>query len=307
MTDPTSFSYASVRSRPRGAVRLLRIGGVPVFLHWSSVAGGLALSAGSGFDPRVIPWTILGYMLVIMAHEAGHALAARSVGLQVYAIRLRGLGGRCLVQAPGRARDAFFVYSAGLAAQLMLFGFAMFWLHRPHTHAGPASAGLFFTFIAGNAFTFLSSLWPSTSREGLQSDGRVLLNLALDRWRGRVYAGATLPGIQVASESPVFPSGTSLLEIESLVPHGFVHGLEVLNDRHTPFEFVIGVFERHLGWSTRKAVEETIGIHNAGGLLVPLPSLAEAERIASAIAKDAAEARQPFVCRAVVRRVQKDG
>jgi ATP-dependent Clp protease adapter protein ClpS len=306
MTTPSLPPSASFRDRPRGSLRVLSAGGVPVYLHWSCIFGGVALSAGSGFDARSIPWMILGYILVVAVHEGGHALAARILGLYVHVIRLRGLGGRCIVQSPARARDAFLVYSAGLVAQLMLFAGAMLWLRWPNADAGLATASLIFAFTAGNAFVFVVSLLPSTSRDGMQSDGRVLSQLALDRWRGRAYITATFPGLKVKAESPVFAPETSLLTVGSLVPSGFAHGVEVLNDHHTPFEFVIDVFERHFGWDTRAAVAKAIEIHNSGGLLVPLPTLAEAERIACGVTKDAEESQHAFVCRAVSRDAQHD-
>jgi ATP-dependent Clp protease adapter protein ClpS len=244
---------------------------------------------------------VLGYLLVVAAHEGGHALAARILGLHVYAIRLKGLGGRCIVQMPARARDAFVVYSAGLVAQLLLFACAALWLRWSGGGAGRATAGLIFAFTAGNGFVFLFSLLPLTSRDGFQSDGRVMSQVVLDRWRGRAYVAATFPGIKMTAESPVFAPETSLLGIESLVPPGFEYGVEVLNDRHTPFEFVIGVLERHLGWTTSEAVVKAIEIHNAGGLLFSLPSLADAERVARGLAKDAEDAGHPLVCRAVAR------
>jgi hypothetical protein len=43
----------------------------------------------------------------------------------------------------------------------------------------------------------------------------------------------------------VFPPETDLLSIAELVPSGFVHGFEILNDNTTPMQFVVDALGTH--------------------------------------------------------------
>lgn len=299
MSESTAGILSPHFPRLPGYVRVARIGGASLDVHWSCFIGGVVLSAPASFDPRLMLPLIVGYLLVVLVHEMGHAIAARSQGLPVYGIRLRGMGGHCVVGVTAGARATFIVFSAGLVAQLLLF-LATLQACSTWTRPEPSTPGAFvFAFTFGNAVAFVFSLIPSTSRNGLQSDGRVLWRLAIDRWHGRTVLGGTLPSLNAAARSPVFGPQTSLLDVPALVPDGFLHGVEIFNDRHTPLDFVIGVLMQHLGREGRAAIADAVGIHNRGGLLVALPSMAEAERVAGAIAKDATTAGHPFLCRAV--------
>lgn len=296
---PDPAAHLSLLTVPKGSLRLFRIAGVPVYAHWTSALPGLVLSGAASGNPRVMPGLMLGYVLVVAVHEADHALAAALLGLRVYQVQLQGFGGRCVVQTARRRREALVVFGAGLLAQIVLFAATL--LAMRHA-AGPTPAwvaGVALACLAGNALVFVANLWPSTSPDGWHSDGRVLQRLLADRWHGRTFLTATLPGTNRPEASPLFPPGTSLLGIAALVPAGFMQGVEVLNDATTPFAFVVQVFTKHLGWEATRALAQAIEIHNRGGALIALPSTAEAARVAAAISEDAAQAGHAFVCRAV--------
>jgi ATP-dependent Clp protease adapter protein ClpS len=214
-------------------------------------------------------------------------------------IRMTGFGGLCLIETRRRARDAFVVYSAGLLAQAAVFVVTLVAIHWTDSIVPPLIEDFAFSLIGTNALLFLISLIPSTSPDGLNSDGRVLLRLARDRRDGKAFIGVQFEGTKQGNAAPVFPPETSVLSIRSFAPKGFEQGLEILNDSRTPFDFVIGVFTRHLGWEATRAVRQAIDIHNQGGALLPIPSLEEAEQIAAAVAREAAEAGHTFICRAV--------
>lgn len=72
----------------KGAMRLGRWRGVPVFLHWSTPLGFLLFV---GFRP--VSWFAL--TALILAHEWGHAALIRRCGLRVDAIYVLGTGGEC--------------------------------------------------------------------------------------------------------------------------------------------------------------------------------------------------------------------
>jgi len=298
MTE-ASATVADHSARPPGFARLASVADIPIYVHWSCFLGGVVLAAAGSFDQHLLPPLILGYLLVILIHEAGHAVAARWLGLKVFSIRLRGLGGVCITEPIPGARATLVVFSAGLVAQIALFAAVFAGRQLWDKPEGPMLAGFIYALTFGNAFAFACSLIPMTSREGRPTDGRVLLQLAQDRFHGRTVLGGTLPSMNSAALSPVFTPETALLTIAELVPPGFEQGVEILNDSQTPLDFVVDVLMRHFGSNGRQAIEQAVEIHNRGGLLMPLASVGEAERIAAAVAADAEAAGVLFVCRAV--------
>jgi ATP-dependent Clp protease adapter protein ClpS len=299
MTSTADDIRSTEFPRLPGFVRVARLGGASLDLHWTGILGGIVLSAAGG--SRLGLWLPLmaGWLLVVLVHELGHALAARALGLKVYGIRLRGMGGHCVTEIPLGMRATLILFSAGLLAQLALLAAtlaAAIGLHGAHDTTLGAFA---FALVLGNGLTFVASVLPWTSSDGLRSDGRVLLQLAIDRWHGRTIVGGSLPAMNPAAQSPVFSPESTLLDRPELVPAGFVHGVEILNDRHTPLAFVVEALHVHLGLNGRPAWLDAIDIHNRGGLLRPLPTREDAERAAAAIASAAAAAGHAFVCRAV--------
>lgn len=76
--------------RPRGSIRLFSVGGVPVYAHFTLpivfvLVGRLSFAPGA--------W--LGVLLVILAHELGHAALIRRFRRPVLWIALYGFGGEC--------------------------------------------------------------------------------------------------------------------------------------------------------------------------------------------------------------------
>ncbi len=241
---------------------------------------------------------MVAYVLVVLVHEAGHAIAARLLGLKVYGIRLIGCGGYCLTEPPMGSRGILIVFSSGMIAQFLLFAATLLAHMQWKGPEGPVLGSIVVAFTFGNAIVFAYSLFPMTYR-GQRSDGRVLFQLAIDRWHGRTIFGAGLPVMNSQAESPVFPPETSLLTVPALLPAGFSQGVEILNDSHTPMQFVLDVLQSHLGRDPHQAFVDMLGIHNRGGRLFPLATLEEAERVAAAVTVDADAAGHRFVCRAV--------
>jgi ATP-dependent Clp protease adapter protein ClpS len=97
------------------------------------------------------------------------------------------------------------------------------------------------------------------------------------------------------------PPGTSLLDHPDLIPPGFVHGLEILNDDSTPMAFVVSMLRSHARLSETEALKLMLMTHRHGGALVPMPSMAAAEAAAAAMAVEARSSGHPFRCRAVQR------
>lgn len=97
----------------------------------------------------------------------------------------------------------------------------------------------------------------------------------------------------------ILPPDTRLLAMPDLVPPGFAQGLEILNDAGTPMPFVIESLQRHLAMKEAAAIETMVRIHARGGILIPLGSLAEADRVAQALTAEARDRGYPLICRPV--------
>ncbi len=92
-------------TRP-GSLRLFRVGGIDLFLHWSwFLAAAFEISGGTkSYSSRT--WNVLEYLalfLIVTLHEFGHALACRQVGGTANRIVLWPLGGVAYVNPPAHA------------------------------------------------------------------------------------------------------------------------------------------------------------------------------------------------------------
>ena len=106
-----------------GSIRLFRIAGIDVFLHWSwfLVAVYEVQIWRSMFSSPV--WAALlyiGLFVLVTMHEFGHALACRQVGGQANRIVLWPLGGIAFVNPPPRAGAMLWSIAAGPLVNLLL-------------------------------------------------------------------------------------------------------------------------------------------------------------------------------------------
>ena len=100
----------------QGSIRLFRIAGVDVFLHWSwfLVAIIEINSRAGGYSSAL--WNALEYLalfLIVLLHEFGHALACRQVGGKANRIVLWPLGGVAYVNPPPRPGATLWSIAAG--------------------------------------------------------------------------------------------------------------------------------------------------------------------------------------------------
>ena len=99
-----------------GARQIGQWRGIPFFFHWTillwlvwyAVRYQSVLGAGLAF---------VGLVTLLIAHELGHALAARSRRLEVHAIRLSALHGQCEYELPHDEVDDVFIAWGGVLAQ----------------------------------------------------------------------------------------------------------------------------------------------------------------------------------------------
>src|SRR5690242_2247075 len=100
----------------QGSIRLFRLGGVTVFLHWSWFLVAAFEINGRARAYSSVSWNILEYValfLIVLLHEYGHALACRQVGGTADQIVLWPMGGVAYVDPPPRPGATLWSIAAG--------------------------------------------------------------------------------------------------------------------------------------------------------------------------------------------------
>ena len=100
----------------QGAIRLFRLLGIDVFLHWSwFVVAVFELQSRAGEYASPV-WNVLEYLalfLIVLLHEFGHSLACRQMGGSAEHIVLWPLGGVAYVNPPQRPGATLWSLAAG--------------------------------------------------------------------------------------------------------------------------------------------------------------------------------------------------
>ena len=100
----------------QGAIRLFRLAGIDVFLHWSwFVVAIYEVQVRSG-DYSSPLWNVIEYLAlfaIVTMHEFGHSLACRQVGGVAERIVLWPLGGVAYVRPPQRPGATLWSLAAG--------------------------------------------------------------------------------------------------------------------------------------------------------------------------------------------------
>ena len=105
-----------------GSIRLFRVFGITVWLHWSwFIVAALFLTLPAlGMNTPVGIFVYLGLFGIVLLHEFGHALACRSVGGKAETIMLWPLGGIAFVQPPQRPGAVLWSIAAGPLVNVVL-------------------------------------------------------------------------------------------------------------------------------------------------------------------------------------------
>src|SRR3977135_1178211 len=89
----------------QGSIRLFRVAGIDLFLHWSWFLVAAFEISDRAKRYSSLTWNVLEYLvlfLIVMLHEYGHALACRQVGGTANRIVLSPLGGLAYGKPPPR-------------------------------------------------------------------------------------------------------------------------------------------------------------------------------------------------------------
>jgi len=99
-----------------GSITIAHVRGAPIRVHWTTPLGAVVFT---GFSINPLVW--IGFFLVVLVHELGHAACVRLYGYSVASIEVNGLGGRCEWAGDPTAKEDAVIASGGVAAQALLF------------------------------------------------------------------------------------------------------------------------------------------------------------------------------------------
>jgi len=98
-----------------GYLTVARLRGAPIRFHWSAPLGAV-LFGGLAFVPGF--W--LGFLVLILSHELGHATLVSRRGLRTFSVDVHGFGGVCRYDGAATERDRAVIAWGGVLAQLLV-------------------------------------------------------------------------------------------------------------------------------------------------------------------------------------------
>lgn len=106
-----------------GYLTIGRWRGAPIKLHWSIPIAAVILS---GF--RWSPGSLLGFTILVVLHELGHAIVVALCRHRVVAVEVTGLGGVCRWSGNATPFEESLIAWGGVLAQLVVWIAAELWL-----------------------------------------------------------------------------------------------------------------------------------------------------------------------------------
>ncbi len=197
------------------ALTIGRLRGAPVRLHWSVPLGVLVFTRF-----RLAPGAWLAFVIVLLAHELGHALAVVRGGLRLTSVDVLGVGGLCRFEGYPTPRRRVLIAWAGVIAQaaiLLITAALVLVLGRP-AHAFAADAVYALTWA--NGWLILVNLVPIPPLDGAEAWALVPLITAA-RARRRLdaeEARASRERAAARAALPPAPTSTDDLDAEDLPP-----------------------------------------------------------------------------------------
>jgi stage IV sporulation protein FB len=149
---------------PRATWTVGHYRGAPVRLHLTLVLGALFFS-----HFRVEPGAWLGFALVILLHELGHALLVARYRLEVEAIDLHALGGECSYSGEVSAWQRSVIAWGGVLAQSTLLAAAGLLLAIGVWPEDRFASALLGSFLWPNAFNMALNLLPIEPLDGARA------------------------------------------------------------------------------------------------------------------------------------------
>jgi len=177
-----------------GYLTLGRWRGAPVRAHWSLPLGALVFGQG-----RFVPGFWLGFFLLVLIHELGHAALVRRYGHRVVSIDVHALGGACCWSGEATAIDRARIAWGGVLAQgvaLAIAAAAIALAGPPETALASQLAG---AFTSTNVWLIAINLIPVAPLDG--AEAWKLFRLLTARRRSRADAARAGKGFAYEREA----------------------------------------------------------------------------------------------------------
>ena len=180
LTNANSTSGADRRQLPLRV--LVQIGEFTVCLHWSVLAVVVCFLIGITHD--YMEWSHFSLfsiacmvsVLLLLAHELGHALACRLVDVKVYGVFVSYSGGVCYTEGTDNRLKAILVYASGPFANLCILVIALLVLPEPRSNFDFA---IWWALVPFNTYLIVWNLIPRTFGE-FSTDGFHILHHILN-------------------------------------------------------------------------------------------------------------------------------
>jgi hypothetical protein len=200
----------------RGYLQIAKWRGVPLRVHWTTPIGAVVFGG-----LRLVPVFWVGFFLLVLVHEFGHAFVAQRVGARVLSVDVTGFGGLTRWSGVPLAYQRGLVAWAGVAAQAVLLAVAFaLWvvLGVPRTAVG---ADLADVFIVTNLWLIGLNLLPFPPLDGAQawSLAPQIANEVRSRWHARgthAPRGGSPPSAAPPPRGDAASSGSTLELAEAL-------------------------------------------------------------------------------------------
>ena len=148
----------------RGYLTIARFRGAQVRVHWSTPLGALIFTRFA-----FLPGAWLGFFLIVLLHELGHAVLVRAARMQVVSIDVLGFGGLCRwYGVPSPKWRAIIAWGGVLAQAILLLLTAITLAVLPPVRSA-LLAQLLDTFLWTNAFIMALNLLPIPPLDGAEA------------------------------------------------------------------------------------------------------------------------------------------
>ena len=176
-----------------GYLTVGRFRGIPVRLHWSLPLGALVFGGG-----RFAPGLWVGFFLLVLLHELGHATVVRHHRMRVLSVEIHALGGLCRWEGMASPLARATIAWGGVWAQLALLLGTVLTLALLGAPRGRFAVEMVEAFTTINLFLVALNLLPVRPLDG--AEAWPLLPLLWRRLRSR-RRGARSRGARSAPAS----------------------------------------------------------------------------------------------------------
>jgi len=160
----------------KGYLHLGRWRGAPIRIHWTTPLGAIVFS---GFE--IAPGLWLGFLLLVLIHELGHATVVRLCRQRVVSVDIHGLGGVCRWHGEVTPIRRASIAWGGVWAQMLLLAATLLWKTFAGAPSGVFIADLVRAFVQTNVMLMGLNLMPIAPLDG--AEAWALPGLLLGRWR----------------------------------------------------------------------------------------------------------------------------